>query len=144
MRNILILCFSLVLGACGTMQVSPKDVASKAAPIFGAEFTLLYVPSKGAIADATFIKLSKSSPSAMSHKLASEISLAETEPVYISVGGPNSSKSAAVIEGALIINGGKQLPHLKLVFVGAESDSEKIKQAVQEIEGEYHFAQSSM
>lgn len=144
MRNILILCFSLVVGACGTLQVSPKDVASKSAPIFSEEFTLLYVPSKGAISDATFITLSKSSPSAMSLKLASEISLAATEPVNISVGGPNSSKSAAVIEGALSINAGKHLPHLKLVFVGAETDSEKIRQAVHEVGGEYYFAQSSM
>ena len=102
------------------------------------------MPSKGAISDATFITLSKSSPSAMSHKLASEISLAAKEPVNISVGGPNSSKTAAVIEGALSINSGKLLPHLKLVFVGAESDSEKVQQAVQEVGGEYYFAQSSM
>lgn len=146
MRILFWVFFLLLLQACASgPSVTPEDISTKAAPIFGQSFKLYYVPSRGAVMDTQFIVLSKKSPdSGMATQLATVISKAAEVPVNIAVGGPNSAKSAIVIQNAIELNQGKSLSQLHLVFVGNVQDSEGPNHSVSSSGAKFTFVQNGL
>jgi len=137
----LLLAFTMLIG-CATPVANSgiSDLTNLGVQQFEDEFDVFRVPSSGAIADATFITLSKGSPSAMSEQLAQVLASAEAEEVKIVIGGPNSSKTRVVIDGALTLLEGQKLTHLQLMFVGADDDAEAVGPAVSSAGGRFYSA----
>jgi len=125
MRSIGFVVIAMLLHGCAsTPSVTPQQISEKAAPVFGENFKLFYVPSRGVVMDAQFIAISKTtSKTAMAIRLASIISKSADSKLNIAVGGPNSAKSAVVIENAIELSAKGTLTHLHLVFVGNPQDS---------------------
>lgn len=85
---------------------SPKheldDYADKAIPFLGDQFEIYDMGSDGAIADATFITVSKTSgPSHQSILLAQKLNSSIDEPYKVAIAGENYSKNAVIVRSAL-------------------------------------------
>lgn len=132
----------LVQGCASTLPVTPQDIMKAASPAFNGGFKLYYVPSRRSVMDAQFVALSKTSPdSGMATELAAVLAGASEGKVNIAVGGPNSAKSAVVIQNAITLQQGKALPNLHLVFVGNSSDAQAPEESVTSAGGEFSFVQ---
>jgi hypothetical protein len=129
---------AFALAACGcatapnTGKTPPAAIAEGERIFGGSDFDLAWIPSDGAIADATFISLSAGSPSALSHDLGRRISKADTVPLNLVVAGPNSSKSKSVLLGALSLTQ-NELPKLRVLFIGSTSHQPEISAALAKI-----------
>ncbi len=144
MKHVLMLLVLAFITSCAAQveNSSAQDLAALAAPQLGDEFDIFYVPSSGGIADATFVSLSKGSPSGMSQQLAETLGQATDKDVSIVVGGPNSAKTRVVVEGALQVLSGQDLTHLKLMFVGLADDVTAVNELVNSSGGEFYSAGS--
>lgn len=130
----------LVQGCASTPSVSQLDIIDAATPAFGESFKLFFIPSRGAFMDAEFIALSKISPnSGHATTLAAILSSASDSKLNIAVGGPNSPKTAIVIQNAITLQQGRSLPFLHLVFVGNPADSQGTAESVISVGAKYSF-----
>lgn len=78
------------------------DYSDIAIPFLGEEFEIYDIGSDGAIADATFIALSKGSgASHQSTLLAQKLNSTIDEPYKVAISGDNYSKNAVIVESAL-------------------------------------------
>ncbi len=132
--------FALMIAGCvsapdpsstreGAMAIGAKSFSSD-------HFTVILVPSSGAIADATFIAVSASTPSAMAHDIAEYISRDRRAPVNLVFTGPNSAKTKRVLVDALRL-AGAPLGHVSVVFIGSSSDAEDVQSAVSKSGAKY-------
>lgn len=99
-------------------------------------FTVILVPSTGVIADATFIAVSATTPSAMAQDIAGHISRGRGAPVNLLFAGPNSAKTKRVLLDALRV-AGPPLSHVSVVFIGSSSDAEDVQSAVSKSGAKY-------
>ena len=114
-----------------------SQVASKT---FGGDFHFYYIPSQGAIADATFITLSQTSgPSAMAQQLAILMSKGVAKKTRIVVSGPNNTKTAIVIKNAAKLNESKKLSFLELMYLGSKFNEVKLRKIITELDSKFYF-----
>ncbi|MEM8816744.1 MAG: hypothetical protein AAGE85_13035, partial [Pseudomonadota bacterium] len=121
------ICFALALASSTVVaEGDPDAYLETAAELIDPPFNLALVESDGAIADTTFITLSKNKPSKQSKQLSRLLKRAAREPVKLVVAGESSAKTAEVLRAALQILEGKELPHLELVFIGKPRHRERV------------------
>jgi len=114
------------------------QAAAKAVPD---NFSFIYAPSSGAIADETFVLTSKAKgPSAMAKTLGKLFRNADSQPLVIAVSGPSNTKTVQVIKDALVVTKKSELSKLKLVFVGGESAAKEVEAAINTVGGTFVFA----
>ena len=106
MKKYIILLAITALTGCATTSSSlnsPSDAYRHAEQNFEnvEEIYLFWIPSDGAIADGTFITLSKRSPSALARKLADLLVVAKRDNAGIMIAGPNGAKTRQVSLDAL-------------------------------------------
>jgi hypothetical protein len=137
---LMILAFSLVgFAASGQSSKPPPSVFEKARKVFGSEkAVVMWVPSSGAIADATFEALSTAGPSKMARQLAETLEKAEDGTFNIAIAGADSSKTRRVITDALSLHEDK-LPGLTVLFIGDPSDRNAVQSAVEALDAKFKF-----
>ena len=136
---------AVALGGCAsTPQTSrpPPQVFEKSKQVFGSDQAILiWVPNRGAIADATFSGMSVVAPLPISREIARVISSGTNRQVALAVAGANSGKTRRVITDALALQT-EPLPGLRLLFIGDTSDRDVVRAAV-EGRGARFFFESS-
>ncbi len=143
MKFIAVLFTALFAMGCVSSPVAKDNDVSKrvkvGATVLGKQFNLLYVPSDGVIADATFIGLSKTAPSAMAKRLASLMSNGSRNTTKLLVSGPNSTKTKLIIKNAFKINNGKKLPKLTLMYAGASGGVSNLRAMAKRVGAKFHY-----
>lgn len=136
LRPTFALLFAILIGASSfASQIigSPQTAIEIGKKAFaGKSFGLSWIPSNGTVADATFIAASAAEPSKMARELAHQIASAAAEEVNLVVAGPNSSKSKCVLLDAIKATK-KQLPKLRVLFLGADSDTKDVDDSLQRV-----------
>lgn len=139
-KRFLLLLVFLFSGCAGAPDLTQTNLSRMAASEFGSRFFVFYVPSSGALADATFVSMSKSSgPSAMAKQLAKIINNHQDAALNLCVGGPNADKSAQVTRDALRLVLAGHGPQLHLLYVGDAKHVPKIKDLVHALNGKFRF-----
>lgn len=138
----LVLIVAACLQACASPQPDPdvQTLATAGSAYFHSDFSVFMVPSSGTVADETFISASKLEPSEMSKQLSQLFATSETQEVKIVVGGPNSTKTTAVVVGAATLLEGKSFEHLSVLFVGEASDARLVREAIEGIGGTFRIS----
>ena len=138
----LVLYASIVVTGCVTARppdLNPRLEAATAA--FGGQFSYVYVPTEGRLADEAFLAMSRvSGPQKIARDLATLMAKAETEPVRIMVTGPEEEKTLQVVVDALSFYEGRRIPHLELLYLGDPVHEALIASAVSRVGGELRFA----
>ena len=130
----------LILGltSCATSVSSHQQAVALATRATGVSNPHLYwVPSSGAIADATFVTMSKAAPSRMAHDLASMFKTVGANLGSVVVSGPGSRKAGQVCADALRLQT-NPLPGLTVVFIGTAEDAEAARQAAAKAQCRFH------
>lgn len=122
-------------------NVDPSAYMEVASELIDPPFSLMVVESDGAVADATFVSLSKNKPSKQSKQLARLLRQAANKPVKLVAAGESSLKTAEVLRAALKIVQGRKLPHLEVVFIGNPVHRERLEEMTRAVQGEFHFAE---
>lgn len=107
-----------IFGCASTTPINSAQLAVIGAKQFASGADIFYVPTHGALGDASFIAVSQSQPSAQAQQLAQAFLSTAKAPVNIVIGGPNSKKTAVVVENAVDLCADAQLKGLHLIFVG--------------------------
>ncbi len=145
MKIISFLLILFVFTGCASMGggYDAKPRVEIANQIFKDEFTYFQVNSSGAIADAAFIAMAKSSgPSDMAVDLVNKIKFYQNTGLKLLVTGPNNSKSAIVLKNAFKLLQGKDLSKIQIVFIGDKLDEYDVKQLVEQTGATFYFRQS--
>jgi len=102
LKSIHYLAIFFVVSCASSPKHTFQDYSETASTFLGEEFDVQYVRSDGAIADTTFISMSKGSgASNQSILLAQRLNSTIDKPYKVAIIGENYSKNAVVVESAL-------------------------------------------
>lgn len=150
MRKFVLLFSCLFLFGCAAVTFNQKqeqDVLNQGRAVFGetADFGVFVVPSRGTLADATFVAQSVSSgPSVLAREMAGQFAAGAQKETLLVLSGPSSAKTAQVIKDAFKLNRGRQLSYLQLLFVGEPEHSPEIERVAKSYGAIYFFKQAPM
>ncbi|MBX3695845.1 MAG: hypothetical protein KF790_11810 [Steroidobacteraceae bacterium] len=141
-------CIPIVLSALLTGAAAPLAAqddlqarAKAASAVADGNFQLFYVPSSGIIADETCIVTSKTKDSSrVATQLAKIIVAGSTTDTTIAVSGSSERKTVQVVADALTIIGKKQLPILRIIYVGTVPAARELEPKVVAVGGQLKFA----
>jgi len=140
LASMLILLSSLQTQPAAAQNSDAQARAQAAAKAVSGSFNFFYVPSSGAIADQTFIAMSKTKgPSGIAKQLGKGISHSDTESLVVAVSGPSSDKTVQVIQDAIRSTGKKSLPKLKLIFVGNDDGAKTLDADLKSLEAAFVY-----
>lgn len=93
---------------------------------------MMLVPSEDPVADSAYIQgLEANGPDGFSSSIAKVLGKGETELMTFALAGPNSRRTLAVLKAIDIVNGGRELPLLQFLYVGAEADAQEARRIVE-------------
>ena len=106
----------------------------------GEQYAVVWIPSRSAKADFTFIVLSKiNGPSLMAKEIGKLLPEAKGKNLALVIGGPNNSKNTQVINDALDLNSKVNLKNLKIVFAGKATQLKDIKNKAERRGIDFYF-----
>lgn len=135
---------ALLLGACASTPDSYDREARVAAATsaFGKPFSYFYIPSDGALEDAAFLAMSKTTgPSGMARELSGLMKASAQGPIRLLVTGPSREKTERVILDALSLQAEQGLQNLQFLFLGNASYEDTLRSAVESRGGSFSFAE---
>ncbi len=118
-----------------------NHIQSEAEKLLGhREYVILWLPSRGATADTTFIAMSKTAgPSKMAKEIGKLLPEAKEKNLAIIIGGVNDSKNIQVLNDAFDLNAGTDLKNLQMVFAGRAKHQQEITERAKRLGINFHF-----
>lgn len=108
----------------------------------GEQYAVIWIPSRSAMADFTFIAISKiNGPSLMAKKIGELLPDAKKKNLALIIGGRNYSKNIQVINDALDLNSKANLKNMKLVFAGNAAQQKDVKKKAESHGIDFYFVE---